>query len=303
MTEMNASEMASKSQVSKEIVERLAEIGDLPRMPQALMKLEKMLAAEEGYDVEEIVKAITLDARLTAGIIFMANTVKYSFGDEVTDLSEAVIRIGLDDIRLLAHTIAYKETFKRKPPFSVSLFMKHSVISAFLAQKLAAEFGLNSSSAFLCGLMRDLGVYLLATESREKYQQVLEKIDYDITVLPVFENKTYGTYHALMSARLLQLWKFPSEVVMGVAYHHIPDKVPSEFQPYANLTFLAEMGVFSLGIDNGIGEVPESYWQNESSRFQQSLAFFKVSTERFAQIAQQAFEEYETTYPTEMGKN
>lgn len=299
MTEsQNASDSAqSKSQVSKDIVERLAELGDLPRMPQALMQLEKMLAADSDHDVNEIVKTITLDARLTAGIVFMANTAKYSLGDQITDLSDAVIRIGLDDVRLLAHTISYQETFKRKPPFSIDLFMKHGVMSAFVAQTLADRFDLKGSEAFLCGLMRDLGVYLLALESREKYQEVLKNIDYDMTTLPVYENKAFGTYHALMSARLLQLWKFPNEVVMGVAYHHIPDKARPEFQPYAYMTYLAEMGVFRLGHDNGIGEIPPAYWNLPESKFTKALAFFELDMNGFDTLIQEANEDYEKAYP------
>lgn len=287
----------STSQISKEMVEHLAELGDLPRMPQALMQLEKMLADDSNHDVADIVKIITLDARLTAGIIFMSNTAKYSLGEPVTDLNEAVIRIGLDDVRLLAHTISYKETFHRKPPFSIDLFMKHGVMSAFVAQKLSAEMKLDSSNAFLAGLMRDLGVYLLSLESRDKYQEVLKLIDYDITALPVMENKTYGTYHALMSARLLQLWKFPSEVVMGVAYHHVPDKAREEFQPYAYLTYLAEMGVFRLGHDNGIGEVPQGYWELDESKFKGALKFFDMSLEEFDEQLKLAEEDYEKAYP------
>ena len=297
MSENTSHSASSTSQVSKEMVEHLAELGDLPRMPQALMKLEKMLADDTSHDVSEIVKVITLDARLTAGIIFMSNTAKYSLGEAVTDLSEAVVRIGLDDVRLLAHTISYKETFHRKPPFSVDLFMKHAVMAAFIAQLLSKKLNLNPSDAFLCGLMRDLGIYLLALESREKYQEVLKAIDYDITVLPVVENKTYGTYHALMSARLLQLWKFSNEVVMGVAYHHIPEKAREEFQPYANLTYLAEMGVFRLGHDNGIGEVPSTYWDLEDSKFQKALDFFGMSLEVFDAEIQAAEAEYEKAYP------
>lgn len=295
---MSEKTKVSTAQVSKEIVERLAELGDLPRMPQALMQLEKMLASDDNHDVNEIVKVITLDARLTAGIIFIANTAKYFLGEPVNDLNEAVIRIGLDDIRLLAHTISYKETFHRKPPFSVDLFMKHGVMSAFIAQHLAPKLGVNASEAFLCGLMRDLGVYLLALEDREKYQDVLKDMDYDITTLPFHENKAYGTYHALMSARLLQLWKFSNEVVMGVAYHHIPDKARPEFQKFAYLTYLSEMGVFRLGHDNGIGDVPDVFWTLKDSRFTKALEFFGLSLESFDEEIHKAFEEYERVYPS-----
>lgn len=287
----------SEASVTKEIVERLAELGDLPHIPDALIKLEKLLSDDSNADIDEIVNLIAMDSRLTAGIIFMANTAKYSLGTQINDLFEAVIRIGLQDVRMLAYAISYQQSFKRKPPFSEERFMQHAMLSALIGQNLAEVCNLNEGEAFLCGLLRDIGVYLLALESRDKYQEVLTKVDFNILKLPVNENKAFGTYHALMSARLLQLWNFSQEVIMGVAYHHIPDKVKGDFSRYAYLTYLTEIGAFKMGVDNGIGEIPPEYWPKVNEKVNAALEKINVSPEHFEAVLEKSLAEFNHLSP------
>ncbi|CAN8141002.1 HDOD domain-containing protein [Thiomicrorhabdus sp. 6S2-11] len=287
----------SEASVTKEIVERLAELGDLPHIPDALIRLEKLLSDDSNADIDEIVNLIAMDSRLTAGIIFMANTAKYSLGTQINDLFEAVIRIGLQDVRMLAYAISYQQSFKRKPPFSEERFMQQAMLSALIGQNLAEVCHLNEGEAFLAGLLRDIGVYLLALESRDKYQEVLTKVDFNILKLPVHENKAFGTYHALMSARLLQLWNFSQEVIMGVAYHHIPDKVKGGFSSYAYLTYLTEIGAFKLGVDNGIGEIPPEYWPKVEEKMNVALEKLKVTPEHFQSVLEKSFAEFNHLSP------
>jgi len=275
-----------KPNISREIMQRLKSIDDLPHFPDALMKLEQALVANENLPMEKIVQLIAQDPRLVAGLINMANSAKYTTGKEVNDLSDAVTRIGLKEMRLMAHLIQYQTSFKRKPPFSDKHFLRHSFLSALIAQRLAKIVKLDSGEAFLAALMRDIGVYLLAMEDRDKYLEVIKVTDFDISKLPQAENEVFGTYHALMSARLLQEWNFATVVVMGVAFHHNPEKTDPKFQPFAYLTYLAENAVFRLGFDNGIADILEGDIENPPAKLLEALAFFNLTLEQFDEISQ-----------------
>ncbi|MDX1352705.1 MAG: HDOD domain-containing protein, partial [Thiomicrorhabdus sp.] len=233
------------------------------------------------------------DPRLVAGLIKMANSAKYMTGQVVNDLADAVRVIGIKEMRLVAHLIHYQTSFRRKPPFSDAFFLKHAFLSALVAQKMAKFLKLDPGEAFLAGLMRDIGVYLLASEDRDKYLEVIKLADYDISKLPLAENKVFGTYHALMSARLLQQWNFSKEIIIGVAFHHNPSKAEASLQPYAYLTFLAEQAVFRLGIDNGIADITDEERETPSAELQQALDYFSMSIEQYDELAQQALKEAE----------
>ena len=250
----------AKPNVSRVILERLKVLDDLPRFPNALMKLEQMLSSNKDVHLDEVAALVAQDPRLTAGIIGAVNSARYSPGYNITNIEEAVQRLGTQDVRMMAHAINYQSTVKTKPPFSEKEFMRHAMLSAFIAQALAKAVHFDQGEAFLCGLMHDLGAYLLAIESRDKYKQVMQDSAGDAAFFVQAEQSVFGTNHAVLGGRLLQQWRFPKEVVMGVALHHAPHTAPEEFQNYAYLTYLAEQGAFFGGLTNGVvthkGDIP-----------------------------------------------
>ena len=283
----------AKPNVSKAIIDRLKALDDLPHFPDALVKLERAVASDEPLEIQDIVQLIAQDPRLAAGLIGVVNTAKYTTGVPISDLSEAIVRVGINDVRVMAHAINYKSSFKSKPPFSEKHFMKHAMLSAFIAQALAKSLHVNKGEAFLCGLMRDIGIYLLAVEDRDKYLEVIKLADYDISKLPASENKIFGTYHALMSARLLQQWKFPKEIIMGVAFHHTPEKAEEAYKAHAYLTYLSEQSVFRLGFDNGIADITEGEREAPSEELLKALEYFGLAIEVYDELIQAAYEDAE----------
>ena len=283
----------AKPNVSKGIIDRLKALDDLPHFPDALVKLERAVASDVPLEIQDIVQLIAQDPRLAAGLIGVVNTAKYTTGTPISDLSEAIVRVGINDVRVMAHAINYKSSFKSKPPFSEKHFMKHAMLSAFIAQVLAKSLHVNKGEAFLCGLMRDIGVYLLAVEDREKYLEVIKLADYDVSKLSASENKIFGTHHALMSARLLQQWKFPKEIIMGVAFHHTPEKAEEEYKAHAYLTYLSEQAVFRLGFDNGIADITEEEREVPSEELLKALEYFGLAIEVYDELIQEAYEDAE----------
>ncbi len=282
---------AQKPNVSVEILERLKALDNLPHFPGTLLKLDREIANNKDLSIEQVVDLVAQDARLVAGLIKLANSAKYSMGQEVHDLNEAVFRIGYRELGNLAHAIHFQSAFKRKPPFSDTHYLKHALMSAFLAQEMASYLKLDSGAAFLAALMRDIGIYLLAMDDREKYLEVIKLAKYDIAKLPQAENKVFGTYHALMSARLLQDWKFPAAVIIGVAFHHTPEKANEEFQDYAYLTFLAEQGVFRLGFENGVADISDEDRETPSAALLDALSYLDLELEKYDELIAKALDD------------
>ena len=195
----------------------------------------------------------------------------------------------------MAHAINYKSAFKSKPPFSEKQFLKHSLLSAFIAQDLAKSVHLNPGEAFLGGLMKDLGVYLLAIESRERYQQVMEFCHAVMDRLPETESQIFSTTHPVVSARLLKHWKFSNDIVMGVASHHAPEKSKSEFQAFAYLIFLAEYAALHHGVGNGVvnNVVEDNGFDGVNERLHSALEYFGLAESSFDELTEQTLLEFE----------
>ena len=275
-----------KPNVSRAILERLHSLDDLPHFPSALMKLEQLLASHQTVHLEDVANLVAQDPRLAAGLIGVVNSAKYSPGFKVADLTLAVNRIGTSDVRMMAHAINYKSAIKTKPPFSEKEFMQHAMLAAFIGQSLAKEVHINPGEGFLCGLMHDIGIYLLSTENRETYKSVMLQVMGDARNLVAIENRHYQTAHPILGARLLQQWKFPSEIVMGVAGHHAPESSDSKYQAYAFLTSLAELGAYRDGLTNGV--VGSDNWLND--QVLQGLDFFGLSESTYQELIADAYD-------------
>lgn len=85
----------AKPNISREIMQRLKSLDDLPHFPDALMRLEQALIENEDLPMQNIVQLVAQDPRLVAGLIEMANSAKYMTSKTVTDVSDAVTIIGL----------------------------------------------------------------------------------------------------------------------------------------------------------------------------------------------------------------
>lgn len=276
---------AGKSNISKVIMQRLKLLGDLPHFPEAIIKLEQLLSSGIEVHLSDVAGLVAQDPRLTAGIIGVVNSARYSPGFEITNIEEAVQRLGTQDVRMMAHAINYQSALKTKPPFSEKEFMEHAMRSAFIAQTIAKALHFDQGEAFLCGLMHDLGIYLLATESRDKYKKVMASSQKDSDLLIEAEQKVFGTNHAVMGARLLQQWRFSKKIVMGVAGHHMPEKSDSEYHNYAYLAFLAEKGAYMDASTNGIvTQKSMGLKQREGV----ALNYFGISAEYYQELVMDA---------------
>ena len=288
------SQKDSTPSVSNLVLERLKSLDDLPHFPDALAKLEKSLASGAMPDLNEITQMIIQDPRLTTGLIGVANTAKYSTGNKISDLAEAVSRIGVKDVRLMAHAINYKSSFKSKPPFSEKQFLKHALLCAFIAQDIAKSVHLNPGEAFLAGLMKDLGIYLLSIESRERYQKVIDLSLAEMDRIQSAEAEIFSTNHSVMSARLLKQWKFSNDIVMGVASHHAPEKSNPAFQAYAYLVFLAEYGALSSGVGNGVvSQVVAEIDDVGNERLFAALEYFGLAPSTYDDLVEEALITFE----------
>jgi HD-like signal output (HDOD) protein len=241
---------------TRQLIEHLTEIKRLPHMPQALLKLNRLLAMPDEVHVQRVAELIMQDQRLTAGLLKVVNSARYLVGKPTSHIGEAIARLGVNDLRVMALAINYGEAFSAHPRLQQVAYQKYCLFAAHLARVLAAQSCLkfNPYDAFMIGLMHEIGVYLLLQADSLDYEQVLDTCQGRVSGLVVSENKLLGFSHANLGARLLKNWEFSDEVVMGVLGHHAPHMLDKSHQRAAYLGYLAEAGAwYALG-SNGVVE-------------------------------------------------
>jgi HD-like signal output (HDOD) protein len=104
-------------------------------------------------------------------------------------------------------------------------YYKRSVLMASAASSFAEKMEhVSADSAFVLGLLQDIGILVLANSFGEKYTLLIERVR-EVGQLKIhqLEEKEFKLSHAAVSAALLQKWKFPQSLVGPVLDPHNHD--------------------------------------------------------------------------------
>jgi len=150
---------------------------DVPVLPQAAMQISKLLA-DPNSDARGFAKVLEADPALSVDVLRIANSAYYGFSQQTTSVKDAVIRIGLTQLRgliVVTHLqgkILQGGVFRREAEWVVDL----SMAVAQLAQSLAQPLGLSKDQAFTRGVLSHVEHFIImgavADISREQQKRL-----------------------------------------------------------------------------------------------------------------------------------
>ncbi|MBN2040246.1 MAG: HDOD domain-containing protein [Spirochaetes bacterium] len=233
-----------KQQITKEI-------DGLPTFDSNILELLNLCKDPE-TPINIIVGKIMNDPALAADILKLSNSAGFFTSKRVTNISEAIIIIGLSNLRdLLIITSTRRILENRYSKFSE--IWKHCIKTAGYAREISLKFckPKNVDMAFLGGLLHDIGkIVLLTTDTKfTSWISGLTK-DRKIKTSTVLEEVTLGISHSSIGELMANKWNFPDYLIDTIKYHHSPlsaDEIHSEivFSVYlANILCGMETGKY-----------------------------------------------------------
>jgi len=162
------------------------------------------------------------DPVIAAKVVQTANSSFYRGLKDVKTLSEAIMRLGLRNVRNIAVTAAMRQRLEARRGTAGSerlLRWRYAMMSAVTCRELARATGVcPDDEAFLGGLVHDIGsVFIL--ESLERMAESDPRVAaLDGKVL----EEILQFLHEETGAKLLEQWKFPAEICGAVRFHHQP---------------------------------------------------------------------------------
>ncbi len=208
--------------------ETVGKLKKLPSVPKVYSALTKALA-EPNVDAQAIAKIVCRDTAMSAKTLQLVNSSFFSRGAAITDVREAVVRLGFQTVKNLVLSV---EVFQPLPKdckvkgFSIDKVQSHALHCAALAKKLIKDRK-RSDDAFMAAMLHDAGKLVLAVEHPEKLEAALALAKAEC--LPAFEaeRQLLSVSHAEVGAYLLGLWGLPYPIVEAVANHHDPSRTPA----------------------------------------------------------------------------
>lgn len=245
---------------------RLAACPRLPSLRSIDSALRELLNADQRY-TQQISDVIRRDPSLTARLLRLVNSVYYGLANPVTNLEEAVLYLGLRQIRQLVMVTPILEDFQRlagKSSFSWREFWQHCIGTAILTREVMASLHApNDEMDYVAGLVHDVGKLVMASAFPEHFQAIYHPSQPAGPNLLDVESATLGMNHAELGAFYLQQYKLPDALVQTARYHHEPERA-GEAASIVAAVQIADllMRMARIGKSGSASEVTEDLWVN-----------------------------------------
>lgn len=233
----------------------LQQLEQLPTLPTVAVKVLE-ITGNDPSTVRDIVQLISSDPSLTARILQLCHRADAGVRGEVLSVERAVILLGFDAIRSAVLAVSVFQTLESTPGkkdghFIREDFWKHSLAVACCAELLADALNksankivLDTSEAFVCGLLHDIGKVALDATLPKSFDRVVEAADLLRANIADLERQVIGIDHMVIGKRLAERWQFPTTIRDCVWLHgQLPQSLPANVKSpqLVNLITLADV--------------------------------------------------------------
>lgn len=202
---------------------------DLPSVPATLARVIQITNSPDAT-AEQLAGAVMLDQSLATKVLRLANSAYLGRRTKAETITEAVVTLGFSSVRNLAASASVVDALFPKQMFQGFSWQDmwiHSVTCGLAAEAIytrsSGGMSRSNESAFIAGLLHDVGKLILARALPQRFIQVVEACrEYNFDMVRA-ENNIIGTNHAKVGGELSEQWEFPSKLQAGVAFHHAPD--------------------------------------------------------------------------------
>lgn len=228
---------------------------NLPTMPEVAHELIQSLN-DEDVPMAPVRNAIAKDPALTVKLLRLANSARYGVSKEVSSVEDAMMVVGMSQVRTLALSSCLSDAFPIVAGLNSKDFWKESQACAGYAQWLATRVGSDPQQAWLTGFMVRLGELMIVDKSPEALPEI-ERAPHFPGARWQREAALLGFTEGQISAEMARRWNFPA--VISEALESSAD--PLETRPFCRLggvLHLAELMCLLEAEDNpDLKEVPQ----------------------------------------------
>ncbi len=219
-------------------------------LPMIYLKLEEAIN-DVATSNQHIAAILGEDTALSARLLRLSNSAMFGFPSKISTIQQAITIIGTRQLRDLVLASSVVAMFKDIPDELVSMesFWRHSIACAVAARILAGHRrDTNVESAFVSGLLHDIGRLMLFKELPQEMGGMLQQCQQHGSLLHVVEQQQLGFDHALLGGLLLKEWKLPSQLVESCSKHHAPMQAKT-FPMEAGIVHVAD--IIANGLEFG----------------------------------------------------
>jgi len=222
-------------------IEACPKLASLRSIHGALADLLRNHHSQAGQFAEIIAR----DPSLTSRLLRMVNSVYFGLGTQVGTIEDAVLYLGLRQIRSLAMATPVLEDMsamgKDGPQVSWRDFWLHTLACAFATRDILnqSDVSIDDDTDYITGLLQNVGKVVIAKVFPAQFAQLTQSVYENEAQVLATERALLGWDHAAIGAYYLESHKIPAEIVEAVRFHHNPLQAPAR-KHLAAATHLAD---------------------------------------------------------------
>lgn len=205
----------------------------LPSVPGVALQILDLLQ-DDDVETQKLADTIGRDPALVARVLKTANSALFGARGQISSLERAITLLGLRTVSLLALSFSLSMRIEKPEQgnFDFKRFWRMSAIAAVVSHQLARRVAPElRDSAFLAGLLCDLGQLAAAQGASQRYAEVLTRLESSDETLQAIEYQVLGTDHMEFGRELLESWNLPPSICCAVGAHHDPQRVEDPQDP------------------------------------------------------------------------
>lgn len=213
---------------------------DLPKLPVAVVQLMQKLR-DENANIKDITTLINQDPVLASGVLKTANSPLYHTSDkEITSIEQAVVRLGTDRLKVITLACLMKPAFEITPIyfryFSKYLW-QHSQECAHVCAELAQKAGEDYFTAYLVGLVHDIGKLVIFQALMRAIKQAHPDAQPNPQLIATIVDRT----SLQLSCVSLKQWEMPRVAQQAVCAQANVGEDPEQLPTLAYILYCANM--------------------------------------------------------------
>jgi HD-like signal output (HDOD) protein len=255
----------------------------LPPYPGIVAEVERELAKPDPAPAK-VAGILARDPALCAAILRLANSAAQAMRNEATNVSQAIVRLGLRQTRRVVLTAALVQRWPVHHAIDQRSFWSHSISVALTASELGKYTSIPlapeaAEATFTAGVLHDLGALVLARAFPEQYATLTNaRIETGRSAV-MLELENWGIDHGEVGGIVACRWRLPDSIRDAVAFHHHPWQASSEHRILTQLVHVADFLCCCQGLNRADDAVPDDFdntsWEALGLKVEQAHALFE----------------------------
>jgi putative nucleotidyltransferase with HDIG domain len=188
---------------------------ELPILPDVTWRVMEMSQSDDA-DIRKFSEVVHRDPSLASHVLRVANSPSFMSRLPIESLQQAISRLGIRQLSEIVFASSLQSRLFDAPGYEeeIQSLWTHSVGTAVYASLIARQTSRNVDSAFLCGLLHDIGKAVIV-------QLLIDIQNQEASMLiPAALDELVETYHNCIGGTLAQKWSLPTPVTESILLHH-----------------------------------------------------------------------------------